>query len=273
MSKPDINVQAMISAIIKSKKYRNAGLNPNTIRDLIAQESQKFTSQKALQKSVRRKLHNIVAPYLGEPNYVSLSNRLSTIDPLSLDSTELKQFCLDVMSEHSSTAERLPNMATFYEQLFQVTGKPDTILDLACGLHPFAFPWMGLPETTQYYAYDIIQPRVDLINQFFAQVGSSPLAQNRDILVSPPEQLADLAFFFKEAHRFEKRQPGCNRAFWANLNVDTLAVSLPVEDLSGTHSLLDQHRNLVDENLPENQGVVEIVFKNEVIFLIKKPGR
>ena len=47
------------------------------------------------------------------------------------------------------------------------TNASDRVLDLACGLHPLAFPWMGLPLTTQYYAYDIHQPRVDLIGHFF----------------------------------------------------------------------------------------------------------
>ena len=97
----------------------------------------------------------------------------------------------------------------------------------------------------------------------------APLAENRDILVNPPEIEADLGIFFKEAHRFEKRQPGCNREFWASLNVKTLAVSLPTQNLAGTHSLLDQHRSLVYENLPGGSDVEELIFKDEIIFVVK----
>ncbi len=36
-------------------------------------------------------------------------------------------------------------------------------------------------------------------------------ARVQDILIKPPDVEADIAFFFKEAHRFEQRQHGCNR--------------------------------------------------------------
>ena len=64
----------------------------------------------------------------------------------------------------------------FYQTIFHQTGLPSSLHDLACGLHPLSFPWMGLPLTTLYYAYDIIQPRIDFINHFFSKIGISPMA-------------------------------------------------------------------------------------------------
>jgi 16S rRNA (guanine(1405)-N(7))-methyltransferase len=263
-------IQEWVTEVLNSKKYRKSGLNPATVADLICQEALKHPSKKTTLKAVKRKLHNIVAPYLGEPDYADLSERLTLIQETSLGSAPLRSYCQAILSQHASTAERIPIMDNFYAQLFEVTGMPNTILDLACGLHPLAFPWMRLPTTVHYYAYDIIQPRVDLINLFFRKIELAPLAENRDILVSPPTMQADLGLFFKEAHRFEKRQPGCNRAFWDSLNVDTLAVSLPTQNLSGTHSLLEVHRNLVQANLPENRRVRELSFANEIIFIIER---
>jgi len=104
---------------------------------------------------------------------------------------------------------------------------------------------------------------------FFNKLGLAPLAENRDILINPPTQQADLGIFFKEAHRFEKRQPGCNQAFWESLNVATLAVSLPTKSLTGSHHLVDSHRSLVHANLPEHCIICEIKIGNEIIFLIK----
>jgi 16S rRNA (guanine(1405)-N(7))-methyltransferase len=254
--------------ILDSKKYRDTGLNTRTIDDLIGQEAVRFDSEKDLLKAVRRKLHNIVAPYLGEPDYKAYSERLEGIRDLSLESPELREFCLDVLREHASTAERIPFLEDFYQTIFEQTGLPSSLHDLACGLHPIAFPWMGLPLTTLYHAYDIIQPRIDFINHFFSKIGLSPLAENRDVLVDPPELHADLALFLKEAHRFEKRDPGCNRGFWKKLNTETLAVSLPSSDLAGSHSLTDYHRKLVNDNLPAGKIVREIEFYNEMVFLI-----
>ena len=83
---------------------------------------------------------------------------------------------------------------------------------------------------------------------------------------------ADLAIFFKEAHRLEKRQPGANKKLWAQLDVDLLAVSLPTVNLSGTHPLIEQHRKLVYQHLPKNQTLTEIYVENEILFIIESPG-
>ena len=268
MNLADLDTQALLARVLDSSKYRSAGLNPDTVLDLIQQEILRQPSEKAVYKTVRRKLHNIIAPYLGEPDYTNLTRQLAAMDHPELGSPELQDLALTVLREHASTAERISYQTELYERLFALTGKPASILDLACALHPLAFPWMGLPVSTHYHTYDIVQPRVDFINQYFLTLGMEPLAENRDILVHPPEIRADLGIFFKEAHRFEKRQPGCNRAFWASLKVDCLAISLPTQNLAGTHSLLDQHRSLVHENLPDGSVVDELVFKDEIIFVL-----
>ena len=268
----ETTVQALIAKVLDTKKYRYSGLNPDTIEDLIYKEAPHHTTPKQILKAVRRKLHNIVAPYLGEPNYAALTKDLEQIEDASLHSPDLISFCQHVLSQHASTAERIPVMSEFYSRLFSSVGQPQSILDLACGLHPLAFPWMGLPTTVHYHAYDIIQPRIDFINQFFIKLGMKPLAENRDILVNPPTQPADLGLFFKEAHRFEKRQPSCNQAFWESLKVGCLAVSLPTRNLSGTHNLIHTHRSLIVANLPENRQAREITVGNEIVFLIAIKG-
>jgi len=263
----------MIDSILNSAKYRGKGLNPNTVQDLIDQEAQKHQSRKTIHKAVRRKLHNIVAPYLGEPDFETLFQRLSCIMDSSLNSPQLQTFCQDVLNMHASTAERSGNLRNFYLQLFEITGNPNSILDLACGMHPLSFPWMGLERSTRYHAYDIVQPRIDFINSFFKKIGLDPLARNQDILVKPPGFHADLGFFFKEAHRFEKRNPGCNKEFFSNLDVDYLAVSLPARDLAGKHSLVDHQIDLIIRNLPINKGVSELLIDQEIIFIIEAPGQ
>jgi 16S rRNA (guanine(1405)-N(7))-methyltransferase len=268
LTNDDINT--LINRILDSRKYRNAGIHPETIRDLFFHELHQHSSEKSLLKAVRRKLHNIVAPYLGEPDYGLLTDRLHMIKEFTLESKQLRAFCLEVLGKHASTAERIPYLADFYQQLFSITGKPARIYDLACGLNPLAFSWMGLPLSTEYYAYDIVKPRIDFINEFFLAIGLAPFAEHRDILVDPPTITADLGLFFKEAHRFEKRNPGCNHAFWERLNVDHLAVSLPAENLSGTHSLIDQHRSLVSRNLTASSQVKEIQFADEIVFIITR---
>ena len=92
-----------------------------------------------------------------------------------------------------------------------------------------------------------------------------------DILVTPPDEKADAAFLFKEAHRFEERESGCNRALWRALKVKTLYVSLPPFSLTGRHDLTTKNRKLVTDSIAgEEWRVSEITFTNEQVFVIEK---
>ncbi|OGN80869.1 MAG: hypothetical protein A2X24_09715 [Chloroflexi bacterium GWB2_54_36] len=268
------NVEALLAQlstdIWTSRKYRSLDLPLETLRDLLEQELTKGRSGNAALQAVREKLHNIVAPYLGDPDYPAAAFMLDKAVQ-SGDSETIKAACHEIMATHASTKERIPWLETFYPQLWSVTGTPGSVLDLACGLHPFGLPWMGLPLETQYHAYDLHTPRIELISHFLQLLGRAPLAIVQDILVSPPKVQADVALFFKEAHRFEQRQKGCNRPFFEALNVRWLLVSLPAADLSGHHSMIDRQRSLMDSILTGlDWPVQELLIGNELVFCIRK---
>ena len=265
-----LEIEKLVIDLAESKKYAALGLPKETVRDLIQQELPRHKQVKQAVQAVRKKLHNIVAPYLGDPDYLQSAIMLTKLHQNG-DNELVKNFCRDILAQHASTKERLSILDEFYPRLFEVTGLPESILDLACGLHPFGLPWMNLPATTTYFAYDLHLPRIKFINTFFELQQRSPNGIYQDILVHPPQQTAHVAFFFKEAHRFEQRQRGCNRDFWLALQVKFLLVSLPITSLSGKHDLTDQQRRLVYETIKGfNWEVTEIQFKNELVFCIRK---
>jgi 16S rRNA (guanine(1405)-N(7))-methyltransferase len=268
---PDnVSLDPLIADILANRKYRDLGIPTATLRDLLDKELPNHRNPKDAVQAVRKKLHNIVAGYLGDPDYPSAGQSLAAAFQ-SGNPEQVQAACAAVLSVHASTKERLAIITDFYPRLFAVTGQPSSILDLACGLNPLCFPWMGLPATTQYHAFDLHAPRVDFINQFFSLQGLAPLAVQQDILINPPGQAADVAFFFKEAHRFEQRQRGCNRPFWQALKVRWLLVSLPPANLTGRHSLIEGHRQLVYNNLKGLPWpVTELLFENELVFCIDK---
>ena len=90
MNPADIDTQALLDRVLASSKYRSAGLNPDTVLDLIQQEAVHQPSEKAVYKVVRRKLHNIIAPYLGEPDYANLTEQLAAMEHPDLNSPELQ---------------------------------------------------------------------------------------------------------------------------------------------------------------------------------------
>ena len=172
----------MVVQILQSKKYRHLNIPPETVADLLTLEAEKKTSSRMLVKSVRQKLHNIVAPYLGDPDYPAAAHSLEKAFASGKDE-EVRWVCSRLLGMHASTCERLPVLEEFYKTLFEAIGQPRVIVDLACGLNPLAFPWMNLPVTTEYWAYDLHQPRVDMLNRFFALQGLQPLARHQDVLV------------------------------------------------------------------------------------------
>ena len=130
---------------------------------------------------------------------------------------------------------------------------------------------MGLPKSTAYHAYDIHLPRVNFINHYFHLQGLAELAEQRDILLNPPQLETDIAFLFKEAHRLEQRQRGCNQALWQAVKARFLLVSLPAHSLTGRRDLADKHRRLVHDTLDGiSWPVTEIQVGDELVFCIEK---
>lgn len=267
---PPVIPDDLIQKLSTSSKYRQLNLPESTLRDLLEREMPSHRNSKEAFKEVKKKLHNIIAPYLGDPDYPKAAIEIHEAFQDG-DTLEIKMACSKLLAIHASTRERLEILDDFYACLFSYTGQPQTILDLACGLNPLTLPWMGLSPTTNYYAFDIHQPRVNFLNQFFQSAGLPARAIQQDILVAPPAIQADVAFLFKEAHRLEQRQKGCNRLLWQALNVRYLLVSLPPHSLTGSHDMIDRQRRLVSTTLMGLPWkMTEVMFKNEMVFIIEK---
>ena len=273
MSKPDLSdeeIQALIAELRTSPKYRDINLPVETLKDLISRESYHYKKIKDVKQAVKKKLHNIVAPYLGDPDYEQAMIEMQKIFPEG-DECDQKLLSENVKS-HASTKERIPIMEQFYRSIFSATGYPESILDLACGLNPFALPWMGIPEQTRYFAFDLHYPRVQLDQPVLSLFQSPRIGILSGYSGKPAKNdKADVAFFFKEAHRFDQRQKGCNRDFWISLPVKKIVVSLPTSSLTGKHDKMEQHQRLVYEAIENlNWPVQEIMISPKLFSSFKR---
>lgn len=98
-------IQPLVDELLNSRKYRALNLPAETVRDLLEQELPRHRSGKDALKAVRHKLHTIVAPYLGDPDYDQVAVDLraaSTAGPEAL-----RAACAEVLAAHASTRERL----------------------------------------------------------------------------------------------------------------------------------------------------------------------
>lgn len=234
--KTNANLQAIIVKIQNSRKYRDLGIPTATIADVLQREMARHIKPTDALRSAKAILHNIMAPYLGDLDYPQAEILLN--ETLTKNDKEaIRNFCTNILAQHDSTRERLPYLKDFYRRILEIFPHPETILDLACGLNPFALPFMGLPDGIRYHAYDIHQPRTALINRLFEGLKMESLAETRDILVNPPDFQADAAFLFKEAHRMEKRRKGASRELISRLKTRVIFISLPNRSLDGQRDL------------------------------------
>ena len=99
-------VEQMVQELAKSKKYRQLALCADTLQDVVAQEARTHTNKRAALDAARKKLHNIVAPYLGDPDYALATQRLDLAFQ-TRDAAQIRQACAEIMQAHVSTRERL----------------------------------------------------------------------------------------------------------------------------------------------------------------------
>ena len=260
--------EAIVEALSRSKKYRDT--SAQTIRALVNEELARHRNPKEAEKAVRKRLHNIMAPYLGDPDYSAERAELEKAFETGEDA-HIRQVCLRILKSHESTDERLPILDRFYDEIFAITGKPGSILDIACGLNPLAFRWMGLPASIQFHAYDILAPRIELINAYFRLEGLAPLAQMNDVAVQFPQEEADIALFLKELPRFERNYGKLGLPLLDTLKVRWLVVSFPAISLHGGRSLVEMYRRYFGEMIAGKAWrIIEIAFDSELVFCVEK---
>ena len=263
---PDL--ETVVAAVKNSRKYGDT--SEETIRQLAAEAIQQHKRPKAAIKAVRKRLHSIMAPYLGDPDYDTTAAALEDAFA-SGDEGAVKEVCLGALESHLSTRERLPIMEEFYSRIFSIPGMPARLLDIACALNPVAFPWMGLPTAVEYVAYDIHEPRIDFLNHYFRLQGLAPLARVQDVALSPPQETADVALFLKEMPRFERNYPGTGRRFLLSLPVSYLVVSFPTISTHGGRSLVKRYRQFFEQLIAgQDWPVQELMFDGEMVFIAEK---
>lgn len=261
--------EKLIDALRSSKKYRDLDLPYDFLHDILVGEPGNSQDASIIEAKFRKKVHEVIAPYLETINYTEEAVALQEFFQEHPPSSS-REYCISILSRHSSTRERLQHLDQLYPALFAITGKPGLLVDLACGLNPFSLPWMGLDTSTRYFAYDIHKPRVDLINQFFSVMGFEQLAMHQDFLLHPPAFQPDVTFIFKEIHRIQKRKAGAVKAFLSGYRSDWVILSLPDTDLKGHHDLRSQHRLLVDHCIPENYNYThDLSLGSETFYFLR----
>lgn len=153
-------------ALIK-KKPELRGLSDAFVAEIVqryrTRPAYKGTLSKRLEKQLIKQVRHELRKAAGRFN--------APLEHTDLDPARIQK----LIAKHASTRERLPYYPLIKELV--CNGKPVSILDLGCGLNPLVL----VESSTQYYAYDIRQDEIDLINAFFKKKGIAGHAQVADI--------------------------------------------------------------------------------------------
>jgi len=259
-------ISEIAEKIKKMPKYKDVEIPNDTIESLIEISYPASKNIADLEKRIREKIHNITALYLGDIDYKKAAEEFAQ---MKNNRMAVREFSQHKLSFHASTKERGQDLAALYQQLFSRIGNCKRIADLACGLHPLGLPFMGLPLGTDYYAYDLNKARAEFLNIFITGLGYSGGCYHQDILVEPPNISFDVAFFFKEAHRFEKRQPGVMHGFLDSINASKIVVSLPLQSLGTSRELSPKYeKTLYEYATQRGRSFDSFTHGNEIFYII-----
>ena len=261
------NLTKMVETTKKSRKYREMDLPDEFLYDLAEQAAKRYF--------VRRNQNHFPKEPSQCDRALSGKYRLSAGNHKADRSPEIvddpQAYCLSIMEKHASTRERIPWLVEFFAVIEEQIGRPKCVLDLACALDPLSLPWLKLAPEPTFLAFDVNGSRISYLNQLFASAFPFAKAIQQDVFVDPPSEKADCAFFFKEAHRLEKRQPGATALLLQQLNVDVTVLTLPATDLARHHSLENYHTQLVEKAVQGQDFHFEkIRVGDELIFFIRK---
>ena len=150
----------------------------------------------------------------------------------SLDSQESLDLHSLLLASHRSTAERLKDYDSIYKDIFTITGKPKSILDLGCGLNPMSYPFMDLKAPT-YNAREWAPGDVDILTRYFDIVGLKGSVERADLLTAREFPKADVCFLFKLIDVLENEKRGIARDLFASIDAKHLIISFATKTLGG----------------------------------------
>ena len=261
MPELDKRQQQALDALLSAKKLRD--LCPDTIRRVFFECLPKYKSLKDADKATRTELHRITGAFVTPESLAQAEKLLDSWQPGD-DDTLAKALAL-----HASTKERLPLSDTdaMYARVEAAIGRPETILDLACGFNPIYLSSRGYSVT----GLDLHGGAIRLINRWAETHGMPARAQTADLLSENclPDGEYDLALMMKLLPILETQQTGAALRLIDSTPARRILVSFPTKTLGGRGVGMETHYSQWFEALvPETRIIQRFTHGSELIYLI-----
>lgn len=175
------------------------------------------------------------------------------------------------LAAHKSTEERLPYYDTLYEELFAITGKPASLLDLGCGMNPLSYIHLGCAP--RYVAIDLPGTHLDTIRTFFQESGIDGSVHGIDLIADHEkimEFTVDIAFCFKLLDSLETAKRNISGKVLDAINAKWIIVSFPTISIGGNKEIKEERRAWFERLLRKRNLEWETLkIPNEVFYVVK----
>jgi 16S rRNA (guanine(1405)-N(7))-methyltransferase len=270
MTPSDDQLDRLVAEVLASPKYR--AISPELVRAVGARELVARRSLREAVKETRGRLHQVAGAFLDrQPRY---GRWLAELERAADEPAALRAVCVDIMSCHASTRERLPELERFYAAVFAALPAPASVLDAACGLNPLAAPWMPLAPGAAYYACDLYADLCAFVAAALPALGLAGEAAVCDLAAAAPPWRADVALVLKTLPVLEHVRRGAGRELLRGLRAPRLVVSFPTRSLGGRNvGMAATYRGQMAElAAAEGWPYQTLEFAGEVVFLVEKGG-
>ncbi len=245
--------------------------NPRLVNFIEKEKSKEF---KKVIKLVRSKLHIIYGTFQ-KKDKKKFKKYFSVLEEALKNQKDIIKAHKDILSTSVSSKERLDFYEELYKSIFEITGKPESILDLGCGFNPFSYPFMNINELN-YYAYDINEEDCKFLNDYFNLIskytklkGKAEVLNLKDLSLIQKLPETDICFLFKALDPLEQKGHKFSEQLISLIKSKWIIVSFSTKTISGKQ-MKHPYRGWIERMLNRiNLKFKVLRFPNEFFYIIK----
>ena len=256
----------MLEKLLHSKNYQC--VCPDAVRRIYAECCQKYKKPRDAEKAAREQLHGLTGAFLTRAESAACMKDMHVWATSGRNDADLER----ALTRHASTRERLPlaRMDGMYDRIIEVTGRPASVLDLACGLNPLYLGARGISCT----GVDVSGEAVKDVNACATDYDLPIRAVCADLLCenAVPAERHDLALLFKILPLLERQRSGAALDVMRAANAKYLAVSFPTRTLGGRNVGMEANYSAwMEGHLPDNRRIAaRFTEENELFYILEE---
>lgn len=190
-------------------------------------------------KKIRAKLREVYGVFIQE----SYNKRFKFLEELKKNPSLENHN--KILALHKSSQERLPYYPIIYKKIFEVTGTPKKIVDFACGLNPFSYPYLGIKP--EYVACDLAEKDLEFISEYFKIMKIKGSEKRIDLIKDETEigeitKNADLVLLLKTLDSLETIKWGNSETLLSKIKAKSIVVSFSTKSLGGKKTIKKDKR-------------------------------